>query len=299
METDRIRHQQTRAARTAEETEAVRESDRISHQHARVRRTTEEEEADRERARERRRCARRGIALCNHADFDASMVSGPDIVSGRHRLPSTTVCEHCNAWKWPGETKKCCCLEGAVKLPPLRPAPSRLLQLYKDPDFRRQIRAYNQAFAFTSIGASCSDRSTFADVNQDESVAGQRGVYTYRIQGAMGHYLGSLLPYTDRRTNTQVAPKFAQIYIVDPYMQQRAERRRGIFSGLDPVVLCDIEALMEEFNPFSQVFLRCGARLRELRASGQDIVYVRFRLNAPRTRSGTHNHLPYPKLVRP
>ncbi|KAG3043962.1 hypothetical protein PC121_g22213 [Phytophthora cactorum] len=47
-------------------------------------------------------------------------------------------------------------------------------------------------------------------------------LYYYRIQGAMGHYLGSLLPYTDQITNQPVTPKFAQTYIVDPDMQQRA-----------------------------------------------------------------------------
>jgi len=122
-----------------------------------------------------------------------------------------------------------------VQLPPLAAAPPLLMELLRDPEFRRQIRAYNQAFAFTSIGTSCNARGAFGPVNQDESVAGQRGVYTYRIQGAMGHYLGSLLPYIDARTQQLAPPKFAQIYIVDPDMEQRALRRRDIFSGLDPV----------------------------------------------------------------
>ncbi|KAG3173925.1 hypothetical protein PC128_g18193 [Phytophthora cactorum] len=84
----------------------------------------------------------------------------------------------------------------------------------------------------------------------------------------MGHYLGSRLPYTDQITNQPVTPKFAQIYIVDPDIQQRATHRRGIFSDLCPVGLGDIEAMMAEHNPLAQQFLTFGERLRELGASG-------------------------------
>ncbi|RAW20261.1 hypothetical protein PC110_g23297, partial [Phytophthora cactorum] len=90
----------------------------------------------------------------------------------------------------------------------------------------------------------------------------------------MGHYLGSLLPYTDQITNQPVPPKFAQIYIVDPDIQQRATRRRGIFSDLFPVALDDIEAMMTEHNPLAQQFLTFGEKLRDLRERGGDIVDV-------------------------
>ncbi|KAH7482044.1 ATP-dependent DNA helicase PIF1 [Phytophthora ramorum] len=179
-----------------------------------------------------------------------------------------------------------CCLEDKVRLPPLRPAPPRLLQLYRDPAFRQHIRAYNQAFAFTSIGASCSNRS-FQDVNQDASVAGQRGVYTYRIQGAMGHYLGSLLPYIDPATGERTDPKFTQIYIVDPDMQQRAQRRRGIFADLDPVALMDIEQMMEQHNPFAQQFLSFEEQVRSRDTS--DVVDMVFRLHENIAHPRTYN----------
>ncbi|KAG3069795.1 hypothetical protein PC122_g16436 [Phytophthora cactorum] len=105
----------------------------------------------------------------------------------------------------------------------------------------------------------------------------------------MGHYLGSLLPYTDQITNQPVTPKFAQIYTVDPDMQQRTTRRRGIFSDLCPVALGDIEAMMAEHNPLAQQFLTFGERLRDLRERGGDIVDVRFRLHENRSRPGTYN----------
>ncbi|KUF87578.1 hypothetical protein AM588_10005114 [Phytophthora nicotianae] len=217
------------------------------------------------------------------------MVTGPDVneETRRHRLPPTTVCAHCNAWKWPGESKVGCCLEGKVKLPPLAPAPVTLLQLYGDPEFRKHIRAYNQVFAFTSIGASSPSTGEYMQVNQDNSVAGDRGVYTYRIQGAMGHYLGSLLPYIDRRTGQRTQPKFAQIYIVDPDMQRRAERRRGIFADLDPVALLDIEQMMERHNPFAQQFLTFGERVRQ--NDMQQPIDLVFRLKNNPSRPGTEN----------
>jgi len=158
QESARVRQQHTRASRTEEDVAAARERDRLRTQLMRANRTAEEQDADRERARVRRRCLQKGLALCNQENFSASMVTGPHVVDGRHRLPETTVCEHCNAWKWPAESKKGCCIEGAVQLPPLAPAPPLLLNLLKDPEFRRKIRAYNQAFAFTSIGASCNAR---------------------------------------------------------------------------------------------------------------------------------------------
>ncbi|GMF48414.1 unnamed protein product [Phytophthora fragariaefolia] len=194
----------------------------------------------------------------------------------------------CQAWKWPAESDFICCLKGRVQLTPLQPAPPRLLQLYGDKEFRRHIRAYNQAFAFTSIGASSSD-NTFRDVNQDQSVAGQHGVYAYRIQGAMGHFMGSMLTYVDRRTGERVPPKFAQIYIVDPDMQERANRRKGIFADLDIVALQDIENMMVQCNPFAQQFLSFGQKLREDLARGMQVKDIRYVLHSKPSEPRTYN----------
>ncbi|RLN43746.1 hypothetical protein BBJ28_00023180 [Nothophytophthora sp. Chile5] len=110
-----------------------------------------------------------------------------------------------------------------------------------------------------------------------------------RIRRAMGHYLGSMLPYVDRRTGEESAPKFAQIYIVDPDMRRRTERRQGIFSSLDPVHLMDLEDLMARYNPFAQQFLTFGERLREDIASGKEVVDIVYKLHADHRHPGTHN----------
>ncbi|GMF45672.1 unnamed protein product [Phytophthora fragariaefolia] len=156
----------------------------------------------------------------------------------------------------------------------------------------------NELFAFTSIGTSCSNRS-FNEVNQDESVAGHHGVYTYRIQGAMGHYLGSLLPRVDPLTNLPKPAKFARIYIVDPDMQQRAERRRGIFADLDPGTLLDIEQMMTEVNPFahsSSTSLRGYAKTRQ-KGKTSSIWCTGF-MRSGQTRSNLmYDPLQYPLLL--
>ncbi|RLN97341.1 hypothetical protein BBJ28_00026584, partial [Nothophytophthora sp. Chile5] len=125
---------------------------------------------------------------------------------------------------------------------------------------------------------------------QEEDDPQDRGVYTYRVQGAMGHYMGSLLPYNDRATGEMTAPKFAQIYIVDADMQRRAERRRGIFADLDPSILFDLEQMMERHNPFAQDFLYFGKVLRRQREAGHQPVDIVFKLHANnRASPGTYN----------
>ncbi|KAE9262087.1 hypothetical protein PF001_g32179 [Phytophthora fragariae] len=105
----------------------------------------------------------------------------------------------------------------------------------------------------------------------------------------MGHYLGSLLPRIDRFTNEPVPPKFDQIYIVDPEMQQRAERRRGIFADLESGTLLDIEQMMAERNPFAQQFLNYAEKLRADRAEGKDVVDLAYRLHEKKSNPRTHN----------
>ncbi|GMF54686.1 unnamed protein product [Phytophthora fragariaefolia] len=278
-----LRHTQTHAAQNVS-----RESDRDRHAASRADRSTTELNVEREQNRVRRKAPKRCLGHVNHEDFRASMATGKDVVDGRHRLPPTTVCPLCQAWKWPAESDFICCLKDRVQLPPLQPAPPRLLQLYGDKEFRRHIRTYNQAFAFTSIGASSSD-NTFRDVNQDQSVAGQHGVYTYRIQGAMGNFMGSMLPYVDRRTGERVPPKFVQIYIVDPDMQERANRRKGIFADLDIVALQDIENMMVECNPFAQQFLSFDQKLREDLARGMQVKDIRYVLHSKPSEPRTYN----------
>lgn len=220
------RRRQLRAALATEQEDDENDEDR-------ARRKEEQDEARKEAARIRRKCVRRGHALANHENFNKSRVSGKNISNGHHVLPALYECGFCGAWKWPGESEVSCCRAGRVRLAPLLRVPYYLLEYYKDPEFRRLIRAYNQVFAFTSIGVARSDGVRVRGVREDTSVQGQRGVYTYRVQGAMCHYLGSLLPRMEQNGADFTPAKFAQIYIVDDDLKRRAERRKGIFHELD------------------------------------------------------------------
>jgi hypothetical protein len=125
----------------------------------------------------------------------------------RHTLSEmTTMCDKCGTLHFLEERAASssranpqftlCCAKGKMMLPPLAPPPEPLRRLLTSnevdaKDFRQRIRSYNNALAFTSVGA-----------NLDTSVA-QPGNYTYRLRGELYHRMGSLLPQPGE------APKFA------------------------------------------------------------------------------------------
>ncbi|CAA0811897.1 PIF1 helicase [Striga hermonthica] len=95
-------------------------------------------------------------------------------------------CRYCGARKIVYETIKCCCSEGAIRLAsaPLRAILKDLLlsNTSEAKFFRTCIRTINNQFAFTSLG-----------VMYDKELSQRNnGVYTFRIQGQMYHFLNDL-----------------------------------------------------------------------------------------------------------
>jgi hypothetical protein len=133
-----------------------------------------------------------------------------------------------------------CCLQGQIQLPPLPPLPAVLKKLYNGRDansehFLDNIRRYNTAFAFTSVGVKLDDRVTHTT-----------GPYAFKIQGALSHRMGGLLPMDDEQ------PAFAQLYILD---SGDASAHRGAFyDGLMPGVLGDILNVLETENPYVRLY---------------------------------------------
>ncbi|PIA28604.1 hypothetical protein AQUCO_06800042v1 [Aquilegia coerulea] len=97
-----------------------------------------------------------------------------NIPKERHYLGKMDViCPSCSAYHWLDErltksTKKksffgMCCLQGKIKLPLLTPLPSAIKLLYEGRNslarsFRKDIRSYNAANAFSSLGVSMDKR---------------------------------------------------------------------------------------------------------------------------------------------
>ncbi|CAG8854781.1 21513_t:CDS:2, partial [Gigaspora margarita] len=89
-------------------------------------------------------------------------------------------------------------------------------------DFCKNIRAYNNIFAFTSI-----------DVKLDENVA--------NVQGGIYHSIESLLPVDG-------IPKFLQLYIYDT--EYKTNNRLSIMPQLHHDTLELIKILLNRLNPF-------------------------------------------------
>ena len=145
----------------------------------------------------------------------------------RHNLGEMNVaCRHCGALHWMAEkTSKSsnanpafgqCCNHGKVQLPAIQEPPEALRTLFvgNDPqarEFRDNIRQYNMALAFTSVGVT----EDFG-INQHGG-----GPYVFRVVGQLTHYSGALLPPDDR------APSYAQLYIHDPHAALRFRMDRN------------------------------------------------------------------------
>nr|XP_016440177.1 PREDICTED: uncharacterized protein LOC107765981 isoform X3 [Nicotiana tabacum] len=115
-------------------------------------------------------------------------------------VPLKTVpnCKFCGAKKFEYEPPGFCCNNGSIKLVS-HEMPVELQNLYlgtteECKHFRTYIRTYNNMFAFTSLG-----------VNYDKELAKRnRGIYTFRVQGKMYHFINDLLPPSGIAKNLQL-----------------------------------------------------------------------------------------------
>ena len=175
----------------------------------------------------------------------------------RHQMGQMAIrCAHCDALHWieerntssprtcPNFTAGYSC--GKVSLPPLAQPPSPLRDLLEGQtpeakQFCNQIRKYSNSFAFTSVGAKI-----------DQSMARGR-VYTYRLQGELHHRMASLLPSEGE------TPKFAQIFIHDPQMQEDCQL--NFREELHPDILHQLQTMLQDVNPYAQLYENARRRL--------------------------------------
>ncbi|GJT32308.1 hypothetical protein Tco_0922727 [Tanacetum coccineum] len=120
------------------------------------------------------------------------------IASSASVLPRMQDCPHCGAVKFYSETKNFCCLNGRVSLSS-NELPDSLKQLLTSTSeeaktFRTYIRTYNNLFAFTSLGVR-------ADANLSKR---NNGIYTFRVQGQVYHFINDLVPQNGNAKNLQL-----------------------------------------------------------------------------------------------
>lgn len=112
-------------------------------------------------------------------------------------------------------------------------------------EFRENIRNYNNAFAFSSLG-----------VKIDSSVYGTNGVFTFRIQGELCHRISSLLP----RIGEQ--PKFAQLYVYDSNPQYQAQMRvRHQHNNINLNTVLQLQSMIDQNNPYVAIYRTAKERL--------------------------------------
>ena len=189
--------------------------------------------------------------------------SSPLLLTARtpHREPievhdlgrMSEVCQHCGALHWKAERLTAsrknnilfgiCCNSGRVQLPPLDPPPDVIRTLFTGQDvvskeFRSNIRQYNNAFAFTSLGVPKRRM-----VTHDQRGSGP---YSFRIQGELCHWSGPLAPSEGEE------PAFAQLYIYDPATALEARRRRN--DKLNPLTLQALQDVLWESHPYAAIY---------------------------------------------
>jgi len=122
-------------------------------------------------------------------------------------------------------------------------SPAELWDMFREvtgvtSSFKTYVRSYNNAFAFTSMGVRC-DRLL---------CRGDMGVYTFRVQGQVHHYVNSLSPVENQ-------PTCLQLYFYDTENEVRNRILTSkIFSNkLCPEVVLQLMNILDA-NPFSRFF---------------------------------------------
>ncbi|KAJ7726833.1 hypothetical protein DFH07DRAFT_906551 [Mycena maculata] len=172
-------------------------------------------------------------------------------------------CSKCGALHWKCEQLStstiarplfgACCLSGKVELSAIRKPPRELLELYngtshESKHFLDNIRSYNSAFGLASLG-----------VTVDKTVQDGHGPYVFKIQGALYHHVGSLLPKP--ATN----PVYAQLYFYSSGEATNFRMQNNQGRGLRPTVMGILDQVLQQNHAYVQVFRTAYERLKEQR----------------------------------
>ncbi|PIA50920.1 hypothetical protein AQUCO_01100021v1 [Aquilegia coerulea] len=191
----------------------------------------------------------------------------------RHYLGKMDViCPSCFAYHWLDErltksTKKksffgMCCLQGKIKLSLLTPLPSAIKLLYEGRNslarsFRKDIRFYNAANAFSSLG-----------VSMDKRILKGRGPTSFTIHGQLSHQIGSLLPESNK------SPSYSQLYIYDPHIALECRQKRNLH--LNPAILKIIQEARLESNELCKIYKCVYDVLKSANSNGGESIPIRL-----------------------
>ncbi|KAH0692798.1 hypothetical protein KY285_019895 [Solanum tuberosum] len=173
-------------------------------------------------------------------NVDGGLINGNFRRPSTHRLKKNQDCTYCHALRFEYEPPTFCCASGCINLAPNEVADDFYELFVVDSDdaklFRKNIRAYNSIFAFTSFG-----------VKLDKELASSRKeVYSFKAQGQIYHDLPSLIPNNDR-------PRYFQLYFYDT--DHELANRMTVLqdANLSEKVMTKIRNIMEG-NPYAKFF---------------------------------------------
>ncbi|KAM0844822.1 hypothetical protein ACQ4PT_056765 [Festuca glaucescens] len=212
-------------------------------------------------------------------------------------------CRHCGAAFWWAERVKTtssvrlrrvdynlCCKSGKVYIPPFKKPPpflDNLLRFDGDPRAKRfviKVRQYNCLFSFTSMGATI-----------DRSINKSRGPNIFKIQGAVCHRIGSLLPQKSDAADSvggRDPPKFAELYIYDTTNEvnnriNAVNPDNDKSKDLDKAIVTGLTEMLNECNDLVKKFRMASERIK-----GNEDEHVAIRLVAPSEGDGPQYSLP-------
>ncbi|CEI87136.1 hypothetical protein RMCBS344292_01556 [Rhizopus microsporus] len=141
-------------------------------------------------------------------------------------------------------TWESCCKQGSIQLQLLPDPPEYLKDLLERRHFKDNLRQYNAAFAFTSLGCDIVSAEERNANNNNNNRRG--GLNAFQIHGALCHRQGPLIPYDGSE------PSYAQLYIYDPSYaaQRRSERNENLHSK----IITELSTMLSHCNPFSRIY---------------------------------------------
>ncbi|KAL7291682.1 hypothetical protein TKK_0014713 [Trichogramma kaykai] len=147
-------------------------------------------------------------------------------------------CEFFHALKFKNETPGMCCVGGKVQLPELESPPEPLSTLVsgttrQSKQFLANICKYNSCFQMTSFRATQIIRENYMP--------------TFKIQGQIYHYSGSLLPMPN------VEHKFLHIYFMGKTNEQINQRCRFNINA-DREIISTLQSFFVEHNALVRLF---------------------------------------------